>query len=804
MKRRIASVLVLTLGLAGFFPGAVRADGIIIPEPPICPLGKPCPPPPHRIPIEQLDIKYHHVTVKIEDQVAVTHVDQVFFNPNDHALEGDYVFPLPAEAAVSQFKLWVDGKAVPGQVLDAAQAREKYEEIVRTQRDPALLEYAGRGAVEAHIFPIPPQGERRIELEYSQALTADHGLVRYVYPLGTEKFSALPLEDVSISVQVSASQPIRAAYSPTHTVSVTRTDERHITAGYEAANLRPDTDFALYYSIGESEAFHLVTYRDPSDPSDPDGFFLVLLAPKPDVSSQPIPKDVLLVLDHSGSMEGEKFSQVQQAAQYVLDHLNPQDRFDLVTFSTGVEAFAPGMRPAADAPAARTWLGQVSAEGSTDINRALLEAAALADPERPTYLLFLTDGLPTEGETDTQKILANFTAAARANLRLFSFGVGYDVDTTLLDSLAAGNHGASTYVRPGDALDEILSGFYARISAPVLTDLKLTFSWVSTYDLYPVPLPDLFVGSQIVLAGRYRAGGQGEVTLTGQVNGQAQTFSYPDQAFAVQTADPSASLSALPRLWATRKIGALLSHIRLEGADQETIDQIVHLSIRYGIVTPYTSYLVSEPSPLGAAAQSQIAQDQLRSLQSAPAASPSGQIAVNKAVGESALAGADSASALPAENQDQIRTAGSRTFILADGVWTDTAFDPQTMQTTRIAFLSPEYFKLSEAHPEIAAALALGERVIVVSGRTVYEVVAADQSAQPPAIPTQAASQLPARAASAAPAQPARPSPSAASPIPSAVPSPMLVGIPVVPTLLLWPGAALILVIGFLILRRKI
>jgi Ca-activated chloride channel homolog len=740
MKVRSLFCFLMVLALAGFFSSAVHADGIIVPQPPICRDWE-CPPLPQPIPLDDLVVKYHHVTVKIENQVAVTHVDQVFLNPNDTQIEGDYFFPIPSEAAVSGFTLWVDGKPVHGKVLSADQARQLYQQIVSSLRDPALLEYADRGAVQAHIFPIPAGGERRIELEYSQALTAENGLVRYVYPLNTEKFSAKPLEDVSISVQIAASQPIRAVYSPTHTVSVGKPDERHATAGYEAKDVKPDTDFALYYSIGESEAFHLLTYRNPTDPADPDGFFMLLLAPKADVSTAPIPKDVLLVLDHSGSMEGEKFRQVQAASQYVLSHLNKEDRFDVIAFSTSVESYAPSLRPAGDAPAASAWLDGLSAQGSTDINRALLEAASLADKERATYLIFLTDGLPTEGEQDVQKIISNFSTVSRPNLRLFPFGVGYDVDTTLLDTLAGQNHGATTYVQPNEALDEALSSFYARISTPVLTDLKLMINGVSTYDLYPSPLPDLFLGSQIVLVGRYKDGGSASATLTGSVRGQTQTFDYPELAFDTQTGDPSASLTALPRLWATRKIGALLSKIRLDGPDQETIDQIVAISIRYGIVTPYTSYLVTEPSPLGADARSQIAHDQYESLSAAPAAPSSGQGAVNKAADEGRMAGASAASEIPAESQGQIRTAGSHTFTLADGVWTDTAYDPKKMKTTQVSFLSPDYFKLSAATPDLAAALALGERVIVVAGDKVYEVVSAGQKISSLALPTQSASQ---------------------------------------------------------------
>jgi Ca-activated chloride channel family protein len=507
-------------------PGSAFADGIIVPDPPICDPG-PCPP--VIIPMDQLVIRYHHVTISIQDQLAVTHVDQIFYNPNDWTIEGTYIFPIPDDAAVSGFTLWVDGQPVEGQVLDATQARKTYEQIVSSMRDPALLEYIGRGAVQARIFPIDPQSERRIELEYTQALPAEGGLVRYTYPLNTEKFSAMPIESVTISVDIQSSIPIRAVYSPSHEVGVSRESDHHVVVGYEAANVLPNTDFALYYSLGETEAFHLLTFRDPSDSSDPDGFFLVLLAPRINTTDQVIPKDLILVLDRSGSMDGEKFQQAQQAAGYILDNLNQGDRFNIISFSTGIQMYSDELRPASETAEARFWLDGLRAEGSTDINRALLESAALVDPERSTYVIFLTDGLPTEGVTDSQSIITNFEADAPGNLRLFSFGVGYDVDTILLDSLSQDHHGRSTYVQPGMSLDEILSSFYSSISTPVLTNLELDFGDLSTYDLYPYPLPDLFAGSQVILMGRYREGGNMDITLTGEVNGEGQTFTFSDQ-----------------------------------------------------------------------------------------------------------------------------------------------------------------------------------------------------------------------------------------------------------------------------------
>jgi Ca-activated chloride channel family protein len=410
------------------------------------------------------------------------------------------------------------------------------------------------------------------------------------------------------------------------------------------------------------------------------------------------------------------------------------------------------LRPASEVNEALSWVDGLSAVGSTDINRALLEAAAVTDRERPTYLIFLTDGLPTEGVVDSQQILNNFAKSAPSNLRLFSFGVGYDVDTVLLDTLSQEHHGQSTYVRPGEKLDEVLSGFYERISTPVLTDLKLDFGSLATYDIYPNPLPDLFAGGQVIVTGRYRDGGTVDVTLTGQVNGQGQTFRFPSQVFDPDSRGMAGNLDMLPRLWATRKIGYLLNHIRLEGADKETIQQIVQLSVRYGIVTPYTSYLVSEPMPLGAEAQDRIA-DEVYGQSQAPMEA-TGKGAVDRAAQEGQMQSAQVAPAAPGmggggggvpsasggnaggqQTGQQIRVVGSRTFLLQDGTWIDTNYDPQKMKAQQVVFLSDEYFRLLAARPDLSAALALGSQVTVMVDGQAYQVVSEGQSGGPVTLP---------------------------------------------------------------------
>jgi Ca-activated chloride channel family protein len=428
-------------------------------------------------------------------------------------------------------------------------------------------------------------------------------------------------------------------------------------------------------------------------------------------------------------MEGEKFRQAQDALVYVLQHLNPDDRYNIISFSTAIDTYALSLRGTGEIDDAISWVERLSAVGSTDINRALLEAVVLGDSERPTYLIFLTDGLPTEGVVDSTLILQNLANKAPKRLRLFAFGVGYDVDTYLLDSLAQNHHGTSSYVIPGEQIDEVLSTFYGKISTPVLTGLELDFGDFLVTDLYPSPLPDLFDGSQIVVVGRYREGGVVDVRLTGQVNNRVQSFTFPDQIFTADSRKASvesASLQFIPRLWATRKIGYLLTQVRLHGPEQELIDQIVRLSIRYGIVTPYTSYLVTEPSPLGAAEHDRIAEEQFVELESGIAAPTYGREAVEKAAAQGEMEDSNTAVAPMADAADIVRTVDSRTFVYSDEAWVDTAFDPDTMQTLKVAFLSDDYFALAESRSALAAAFALGPRVIAISEGIAYEVVGSD------------------------------------------------------------------------------
>ncbi|HLA42524.1 MAG TPA: VWA domain-containing protein, partial [Aggregatilineales bacterium] len=290
-------------------------------------------------------------------------------------------------------------------------------------------------------------------------------------------------------------------------------------------------------------------------------------------------------------MFGDKWDQAQDAAKYVLENLNPEDRFNVVAFSTGWRIYANSLQHPEEANGAAQWVDTLEAIGGTDIDGALSEAFRMADDDRQTVVLFMSDGLATEGETDSSQILENARENAPDNIRIFSFGVGDDVDTFLLDQLVDDFGGTGTYVRQDERIDEEVSALYNKVSSPVLTDISIDFGDVMVEDMYPgEPLPDLFVGSQLIIAGRYRGDGETDITLRGKVNGESQSITYTDIEFP----EHAGGESSIPRLWATRKIGALLNSIRLNGENPELVDSIVRLSLRYGIITPYTSFLIDE------------------------------------------------------------------------------------------------------------------------------------------------------------------------------------------------------------------
>ena len=714
MKKTVLS-MALFLAMATM----ALADGIIIP----------ILPPDPRIPqpFPRVNIKYHHVDVEITDPVAVTKIDQAFVNPYPREIEADYIFPIPENAAISRFVAYLGGRKMEGELLDATQARRVYEDIVRRQKDPALLEYSGRGMYRMRIYPIPARGEVRLQIEYEQTLKSDGGTVEYVYPLNTEKYSGSNLEDCKVELNVSSFEDIGTVYCPTHEIKTERIGERTMRAVYRDENVRPDKDIVFYFTRQKSDfGFHLLTYREPG--SD-EGFFLGILSPPLESREKDTNKNIIFVLDSSGSMRGEKIKQAIDALKFCLAGLNFGDRFNVIDYDDSVRPYKTGLIAAtrANIDEATAFADKLEASGGTNIYEALQNACHMLRPDdNPTYILFLTDGLPTVGNTDIEQIIKNTTSLNESRARLFVFGVGYDVNTNLLDRLAEENHGLPEYVTPEENIEAKVSRLASKISRPALTDLALSFNPKRIYDVYPSPMPDLFYGSEIIFTGRYDQDGPSHATVTGRVGGREVRYEFP-VSFAGRENDDE----FIPLLWANRRIGYLLQELRLHGHNDELLEEVIRLSKKYGIVTEYTSFLVTGDERYMAQQLFMPAQENARENKDAIRSlmgPQSGEAAVGQSNRNQKQAMADYFTApkkIIVQGEEKrlsnVTQVGSRAFFQVGENWIQggLAEDKYDIQIKRF---SEAYFQLLDNNPSLGKYLGLGDEVRLKIGTQVVQI----------------------------------------------------------------------------------
>jgi Ca-activated chloride channel homolog len=570
---RWSPALILVLGVTGPAPAA----GLLIPADPNTP------------PLAMLN---HKVSVTVDEQVAVTRVEQTFRNATDRALEATYVFPVPRGASVNRFTLWVDGKETKGELVEADKARQVYTDVVRRLQDPGLLEYVGNDLLRVRVFPVPARGDQKVALSYTSVAAADSGLAEYVYPLKTDGKAATTLQEFSLHVTLKSRHKLQNIYSPTHAVAVKHAGGGEAHIDFERNQAALDKDFQLYYTLGDTDVgLTALTYRPVKGE---DGYFLLLVSPRAELAkTQQVPRDMVFVLDTSGSMVGPKMEQARKALRFCLDNLTDKDRFAVMNFATTVNKYAEGLTAVGPEQVGRAkqWVDALQATGGTAIDAALSAALEVrsADLSRSFTVVFFTDGQPTVGEVHPENILKNVAAKNTSNTRIFTFGVGDDVNAALLDRLADGTRAVSTYVRPEEDIEVKVSGLYAKISYPVLTDLRLTASkGVTLSDMYPNRLPDLFHGGQVVVLGRYRGEGHWALTLSGKIGAAEREFVY-EANFPGKTGEGKAFVADL---WARRKVGYLLEQIRSNGEQKELVDEVVRLAKKHGITTPYTSYLV--------------------------------------------------------------------------------------------------------------------------------------------------------------------------------------------------------------------
>jgi Ca-activated chloride channel family protein len=687
-----------------------------------------------------LGIQNLRVRVEIDGGVATTEMSEVFLNSTDRRLEATFVFPVPRDAALTDFAMYINGKRESGEIVEAGKAREIYEEIVRRMRDPGLLEYMNSGVLKMRVFPIEPRSSVKVEVSYTHPLSFDAGLYGYTYPLRTGSRASSVLQDFTVTVNIASKQAIKSVYSPTHEIGVSRKDDRHAVAGFEQTRARLDRDFSIFYSISDEDfGLNLLTHRIKGQ----DGFFAVMISPRVEIPDQKVmPKDVCFVIDVSGSMEQQdRIESAREAVKFCLKALNPGDRFALLTFSTTVEAFADELQEATPKAVeeAVAFVDGLRARGGTDLCGAVLKALSMAPgADRPYLVVLATDGEPTVGEvTEPDEIVARVKEVNKSNIRVFPFGIAEDLNVVLLDQIAEVTQAYSEYVAPGSAIEERISSFFRKVSDPVMSDLTLDFGKADARDVYPPRLPDLFRGSQVVAFGRYTGEGSTAVRLTGLVRGMKETFAYDAQFPAQNDAN-----AFVPKLWARRKMGYLLDQIRLHGESQELVGEVTELSKEYGIATPYTSYLVLENEEAyrrhgivrgmdkATAFRSVGAMARLRAPAAAapaPAAAEAEAFAADWAAtgarrgagGEGAVRLSETlrewkdAEAAAAEPAATVQHVSERTFVLMGGVYVDTAYE-EGMEALKIMWGTDAYFAILDALPELTDCLKLAEYLVVV------------------------------------------------------------------------------------------
>jgi len=568
--------------------------------------------------------------VKIVEQVATTALEVDLHNPSGARLEAELLVPVPDGSVVQGFTFRGAASEPSAEVLRREKATSIYEALVEKARDPALLEFVGFNLIRSSLFPVEANGTQTVRLVYENLLPAEGDRVDYVLPRSESLEYAVPW---SVTVEIRTAAPISTVYSPSHRVTMTRKAANALTVRTTAEAAAAPGPFRLsYLKEHGGMAATLLAYPDASSGG---GYFLLLAGlpaePREGNDVPGLKREVTLVLDRSGSMNGEKIEQVREAAFQILAGLEPGEAFNILVYNETVDVFAP--EPVEKTPetekAAREFLGSFQARGGTNLHDALLEALRQPPSRRGDgilpLVLFLTDGLPTVGQTSEAAIRKIAAEANPYRRRIFTVGVGFDVNTPLLEAIAFESRAATTFVLPGENVEAKVAQVFRRLSGPVLADVAVRgfeplLSGVTggggepggsrVRDVLPRRIPDLFDGDQLVLLGRYDASRILRFEVSGNFLGRERTFRFD---FAMDRA--TARNAYVPRLWASRKIADLVDAIRELGADgdplaqasvptaddprvQELVDEIVRLSTEFGILTEYTAFLAREGTDL--------------------------------------------------------------------------------------------------------------------------------------------------------------------------------------------------------------
>ena len=721
VARAAVQALVALVSMSSVSVAPLFAQGWIVPRP--CVFGpNPRGPWPDRPAVAcnaTIERTRSDVRVQMVDRVLRYEVEERFVNRGATLGEADYLFPLPAGAAFQGLELSIDGELVSGETMNADSARTIYERIVRAQRDPALVEWMGHGLLRARIFPLNPGEEKRVVVRFQSVAQREGDALRVDYFRDAAQ-GMTTVQDrgtTSFTLEYPASSDFGAPYSPTHAIDVSDRD------GHRQVNVRGDArDLTLLIPVRRSASASISML--PYSPGNEDGFALVTVTPPHVDRTETMPRDVTLVLDVSGSMQGHKLEQARAAGRQLLTTLRPGDRFRLIDFSSDVRAFRDDFVQATsdNIRDATRYLDALEAVGGTNIEGALREAVRppVAAGRLP-LVLFITDGEPTIGMQQPDqlaRLAASHAGAAEAQRRIFTFGLGSDVNVSLLEELALEGRGTSQFVRPDESVERMVGIVAGRLVDPVLTDVRVhAEGGVTLSRILPAQPADVFADRDLVLLARYSGHGSANIVVEGNRRGTPVRFST-----TVDFPDRERNNPFVGRLWATQRVGFLSAEKHRNGGSREVDDEIRALGERFGIPTELTSYLVMEPRlamnaggvRLGQIVTTGAPAPAMRDMRFESAKAASAQRAASSLATADSISAAAVAAASPrSAASSRARMVDGHPFKLRDGVWTDARFD-STISVTRVVAYSKAYFDLLRALPEIRAPFALGNRVIVV------------------------------------------------------------------------------------------
>lgn len=562
-----------------------------------------------------LSLQGMKVDVLIDNQHARVRVLQIFDSHVAQALEGKYLFALPPQSSVSDFAIWERDMRIPGVMMEKRRANAVYSQIKQQQVDPGLLQqdddHAGTSAFSAKVFPIPAYGTKRIEMEYTEVLPVESLTSHFTFPLKPSFGDPQRVAEFTLHVHVLSDYPISRLVPGTdgYPLKVTKSGANEFEGEFQAKALELKDDFAFDYQINAPEsALSWIAYRAPEqisaydlrDPAlaarNPDGYFearAIFNQRGNAKGDDQQPRQVVLLLDTSLSMYGEKLKRAVEALDYFLHSLTPSDQFDLILFNEEPTALSatPLSASAENVERALDFIRSSTLGGGTDLRKAFTKSIEVANafPKGEHSIVLVSDANPTLGTRNLKQIVSALTNGGAPAARVFAFGLGSDANGALLEALAKSGHGYFARARETEDIATALRLFFEHVGRPSIEKLHLTPA--QRDNLYQIYASGdyTFDGSSLAFVGRYKQPTpQTSVSVQGYFGTEAINLSRN-----VSLPEFEDTHEHLPRLWARARVDALLREMDTNGEREDYIAEIIRLSEKYKFVTPYTAFIAA-------------------------------------------------------------------------------------------------------------------------------------------------------------------------------------------------------------------